>query len=80
MNASLAHLFSQVIGYQKVINSPSGVVFPGVEAVAPPAVGPGQIWVEVAEGVGEASFQQPGKALPLFVGETGVATVGARVF
>lgn len=39
------------VGYDKIVNAPAGIVFPGIEAVAPPAVHTSGIGVQVAEGI-----------------------------
>src|SRR5699024_7740685 len=72
-------LLRQPPGDDEVVDAPPGVVLPGVEAVAPPAVGPGLVRVEVAEGVHEPRLQQLRHLPPLLVGEPGVAPVGPRI-
>ena len=70
----------QPVRDDKVVDTPSGVVLPGVEAVGPPGIGPLPVGVEEPEGVGKAGSQQGGHLLPLLVGEAGVAPVGFGVF
>ena len=67
------------VGYDKVVDAPSGVVLPGVEAVAPPTVDTGGIRVEVSEGIRKACIQKLCEAVPLFIGETGVSTIGGGI-
>src|SRR5699024_11722720 len=79
VNARLAHPVLYIVGYQKIINSPTGVVLPRLKTVAPPAVHPGGIGVQVTEGVGESGVQQPGEALPLLIRKTGVSPIRAGI-
>ena len=64
------------VGHQEIVDAPPRVVLAGLEAVAPPAVGPGEVGVQVAEAVGEAGVQQPGELFPFLVGKTRTAPVG----
>ena len=69
----------QPLGNEEVVNPPPGVVLPGVEAVAPPAVCPGAVWVQAAEGVHKPGGKKLRHLLALLVGKAGIAPVGARV-
>ena len=73
-------LLRQAVGYQKIVDAPACIVGSGVKAIAPPGVGSGGIGIPETEGVCEAAVQELREALPLFVGESGVAAVGSRVF
>ena len=64
---------------QKIVDAPAGVVLPGIEPVAPPAVDACGIRIEMTEGIGETGFQKLSEAFPLLIGEAGVSTVGRGV-
>ena len=64
----------------KIVNSPAGVVFSGIKTIAPPTVNAGCIRIQKAEGIGKAGSQQFAKTVPFFIGETGTAPVGGRIF
>ena len=70
----------QPVGHQEIVDAPPGVVLPGVEAVAPPGIGPRSVRVQPAEGVGKPGGEQLGHLGALLVGEAGVAPVGLGVF
>ena len=58
-------LFGDAVGHQEIVDAPAGIIGPGVEHVAPPAVGPGGVGIQVAEGIRKARLQQTAEALSL---------------
>ena len=79
MDRGSSDLIGDAVRYKKVVDPPSGIVFSGVEAVAPPTIHTGCIGIKVTEGVGKASLQQFSETFPFFVRETGISPVGGRV-
>ena len=71
---------AEPVGGEEIVDAPPGVVFSGVETIAPPGIGYGEVRMEPAEGVGKAAGEQLGELLPLLVGEAGIAPVGFRIF
>ena len=71
-------LIGDPLRHQEVVDPPAGVLFPGLEAVAPPTVFD-FLRVEPPEAVGEARRLQLGHLGPLLVGKAGVAAVGLGV-
>ena len=69
----------QPLGDNEVVDAPSGVVLPGVEAVAPPRVGAGAVGVQGAERVHKAALQQLGHLAPFLIGEAGIHSVGLGI-
>ena len=55
-NVRPPHPGSQPVGYEKIIDAPARVLFPGMEAVGPPAISSRRIGVEQPEGIGKARF------------------------
>ncbi len=74
------HPRRQPVADEKIIDPPSRVVPPGVEAIGPPAVCPGLIRVEQAEGIGKAGGEQASERLPLLVGKPGIPRLGPGFF
>ena len=72
------YVFHQNVGHDKVIDAPAGVVFAGMEAIAPPGIldlgG-----MQLAEGVFESVGQEAREGVPLLVGEAGIQVVGRWV-
>ncbi len=66
-------------GDAEVVDAPPNVFGPGIEPVRPPGIVVGLL-VELTEGIDEAAFNVPVKAMPLFDGEPGVVLVGLGVF
>ena len=58
MNAGRDHLVLHLFGHDKIVNAPSGVVFPGVEAVRPPRINIFHIWIKMTEGINKSIFQK----------------------
>ena len=79
VDGGLFDLGGQAVGDDEVVDAPPHVLLSGVEAVAPPGVGPFQIGIFGAEGVGEACPQQGRHLPPLFIRKAGVAAVGLGV-
>ena len=79
IDGGIGDLFCDPVGYQEIVNTPSGVVLPGVEPVAPPAVDAGGIGIQIPESVGEACSQGLGEAVSFLVRETCVPPVGGRI-
>ena len=67
------------VGYKKIIDPPSGVIFPGIEPVAPPAVHTDGIGIAEPEGVCKTGIQKISEAFPFFVRESGIAPVGGGI-
>ena len=73
-------LIDDTVGYDEVVDAPSGVVLAGVEAVAPPRIHALGVGVEAAPCVGEARFQNSSHLAAFFIGESGVLAVGLGIF
>ena len=70
---------TDAVGYQKIVDPPSGIVLTGIEHIAPPGVRSGSIRIQMTERICETGVQKFAKALPLFVREAGVASVGTGI-
>ena len=79
-DAGILYPRHQPFGHQKIVNTPSRILFPRVEPVAPPRIRPFQARMQTPEGIREACAQQFGHLSALLVGEPSVAAVGFRVF
>ena len=79
VDGGVGDLAEEALAGDEVVDAPSGVLLPGLEAVGPPGVGD-LGGVEGAEGVDEAAAEQLAELRALLVGEAGIAAVGLRVF
>ena len=57
-------LVLQPVGDDKIVDAPSGVVLPGIEAIAPPGVCAGLIRIEIPEGIRKAAKYVPSSSPP----------------
>ena len=54
MNGSGFDLPGSAAGNEKIVNSPSRILFPGMDHIVPSTVRTGQVWIKATEGTGEA--------------------------
>ena len=80
INGSFGDPVSQTIRYDEIVDPPSGIIFPGIEPITPPAIGSGHIRVQLSEGIRKAPAEKISKGLPLLVREACISPVGAGVF
>ena len=78
-NVRIPHGSCEVIGDDKIIESPPDVPSPGTRTVRPPGIGPFLIRVKVTEGIKEPFRQKIGKTLAFLIRKTRILTVGLWV-
>ena len=79
INRRCGNLFRQSVGHQEIIDSPSCIVFPGIEPVAPPAVHSRGIGIAEPEGIRKTCLQELAEAFPLLIGKTGIPPVAGGI-
>ena len=74
------NLLCYAITDKEVVNTPTGVVFTGVKAIAPPAIGAGYIGMPIAERIGKSRVKKFREALAFFIRKSGVFVIATGIF
>ena len=74
------NLLCNAITDKEVVNAPTGIVFAGVKAIAPPAISAGHIGVPIAERIGKSRVKKFCEAFAFFIRKSGVFVIATGIF
>ena len=80
IDKAVFNLFGKTFGTDEIIDSPSRILFPCVEHIAPPGIGIAFFRIEITECIRKTRSEKFGHFGTFFVGESGVSAVGFIVF
>ena len=75
VDGCILNLRRQPVRDQPIVDAPSRVIFPGIKAVAPPAVCPQRVRMAKAKGIRKATIQKRRKLLPFLIGKACISPI-----
>ena len=69
------YFFGNAVADQKIVDTPAGVLLPGLKPVRPPGINSRLIRIEIPPGIGKTGCQQLRELFSLLIRETGIIAV-----